>query len=108
MKTNYISHMHLVSLHVHTYQNIEIQSFDKVNAVMNISYGQKDDEHILYYHVSVQENQNRLYSLKCEYHYQCHQIGHEKQMIKKAIESITPQIEDIISLINQQIIFKTN
>lgn len=108
MKTHHISHLHLVSLHVHTFQDAMIKKFEKVNAVMNISYGQKGHEQILYYHVSVEENQNRLYSLKCEYHYQCDQIDNEKEMIMSAIEFVTPQIEDIISLINMQIDSKTN
>ena len=108
METNHISHIHLVNLHVNACQDMMIENIDKVKAVMHVTYGHKEDEHFLSYQVSVEEDHHRLYSLKCEYHYECLHVIDEKEMVMSAIKLITPQIEEIISIITMQTNSKTN
>lgn len=106
--THNISHLRLVNLHMSTVDDVLIQNYENVKAIMNISYGQKDNEQILYYHISVEENKKRLYSLKCEYHYHCYDIDDEKEMVMTAVKISSLQIEEIISMITLQINPKTN
>lgn len=108
MKTHNISQLRLVNLHLNVSGEVIIHNYENVKAIMNVSYGDKNDYKILYYHVSVEEDDNRIYSLKCEFHYNCDEVYDEKEMILAAVQHIAPHIEEMISLFTLQVNPKTN
>lgn len=103
-----ITQMHLSSLHVNSTYDVLIHNYENVKAIMNISYGKKEGFKTLFYKISVEEENRRLYSLKCEFHYLCDQEEDEKQMVMQAIEMVSPCLEEIIALMTLQICPKTN
>lgn len=108
MKTHQISQMHLASLHVNSTFDAIIHNYENVKAIMNISYGEKDRFKTLFYHISVEEEKRRIYSLKCEFHYLCEQVYDEKEMVLQAVELVSPRLEEIIALMTLQIYPKTH
>lgn len=108
MKTIRITQMHLSSLHVNTTYDVIIHNYENVKAVMNISYGQKERFKTLFYQISVEEENRRLYSLKCEFHYLCEDDEDERQMVMQAIEMVSPCLEELIAFMTLQIYPKTN
>ncbi len=108
MKTHDISQLHLVSLHVNTLESAFIDNYEDVKAVMNISYGQKEQYKTLFYQISIEEKGRRIYSLKCEFHYICKQVYDEKRMVLQAVDLVSPRVEEIISMMTLQIYPKSN
>ena len=58
--------------------------------------------------ISVEEENRRLYSLKCEFHYLCEDDEDERQMVMQAIEMVSPCLEELIAFMTLQIYPKTN
>lgn len=108
MKKHHISQLHLVNLHVNTSDSAFIDSYEDVKAIMNISYGQKDQHKTLFYQISIEEKGRRIYSLKCEFHYICDHVYDEKNMVLQAVDLVSPRIEEIISMITLQVYPKSN
>lgn len=108
MKTHNISRLRLANLHVNATCDVIIHNYENVKAIMNVSYDKKDDYQILYYHVSVEEENQRIYSLKCEFHYNCDKVYDEKEMVFEAVQLVSPHMEELISLITLQVNPKTN
>lgn len=108
MQTHNISRLRLVNLHVNATGDVLIHNYENVKAIMNVSYGEKDDDKILYYHISVEEDNRRIYSMKCEFHYNCDEVYDEKEMILMAVQLISPHVEEMISLMTLLVNPRTN
>ena len=80
---NSISQIHLLSVHL----NAEICDSNAIN---------------LMFLTTVNEKEQCLFHLKCEYAFLCHDYQNEKEMIMSAVSVISPKVEEILALMTSQ------
>lgn len=80
-----------------------IRNLEDIRAVMSVSYKICDSNAInLMFLTTVNEKEQCLFHLKCEYAFLCHDYQNEKEMIMSAVSVISPKVEEIIALMTSQ------
>ena len=101
---NSISQIHLLSVHLNAEKDSVIRNLEDIRAVMSVSYKICDSNAInLMFLTTVNEKEQCLFHLKCEYAFLCHDYQNEKEMIMSAVSVISPKVEEIIALMTSQI-----
>ena len=79
---NSISQIHLLSVHLNAEKDSVIRNLEDIRAVMSVSYKICDSNAInLMFLTTVNEKEQCLFHLKCEYAFLCHDYQNEKEMI---------------------------
>lgn len=105
---NSISQIHLLSVHLNAEKDSVIRNLEDIRAVMSVSYKICDSNAInsnainLMFLTTVNEKEQCLFHLKCEYAFLCHDYQNEKEMIMSAVSVISPKVEEIIALMTSQ------
>ncbi|WP_317990482.1 hypothetical protein, partial [Faecalibacillus intestinalis] len=95
---NSISQIHLLSVHLNAEKDSVIRNLEDIRAVMSVSYKICDSNAInLMFLTTVNEKEQCLFHLKCEYAFLCHDYQNEKEMIMSAVSVISPKVEEIIA-----------
>lgn len=100
---NSISQIHLLSVHLNAEKDSVIRNLEDIRAVMSVFYKICDSNAInLMFLTTVNEKEQCLFHLKCEYAFLCHDYQNEKEMIMSAVSVISPKVEEIIALMTSQ------
>lgn len=106
---NSISQIHLLSVHLNAEKESIIRNLEDIKAIMSVSYQIHEKSIInLMFLTTVNENEQCLFHLKCEYEFLCHDYHNEKEMIMEAVHAISPKVEEIIALMTSQMKNKAN
>lgn len=106
---NSISQIHLLSVHLNAEKDSVIRNLEDIQAVMSVSYKICDSSTInLMFLTTVNEKEQCLFHLKCEYEFLCRDYQNEKEMIMSAVSIISPKVEEIIALMTSQMKNKAN
>ena len=109
MMENSIAQIHLLSVHLNSEKNSIIHNLDDIKAIMSVSYKLHDDCAVnLMFLTTVNENEQCLFHLKCEYEFLCKDYSNEKELIMEAVQIISPKVEEIIALMTSQMKNKAN
>ena len=93
---NSISQIHLLSVHLNAEKDSVIRNLEDIRAVMSVSYKICDSNAInLMFLTTVNEKEQCLFHLKCEYAFLCHDYQNEKYNKVKIIEAINKKINKI-------------
>ncbi len=106
---NSIAQIYLLSVHLNAEKNSVIRNLEDIRAVMSVSYKIHDHSIInLMFLTTVNENEQCLFHLKCEYEFSCNDYSNEKELIMEAVHTISPKVEEIIALMTSQMKNKAN
>ena len=104
-----IRKVQLLSVHLSAQKDVFVCNFENVRAIMSVSYQISDKDKInLLFLSKVEEENNLIFRVKCEYEFICDDYDDEKQMVIQAVSLIGPKVEEIVALMTEQVTNNVN
>lgn len=106
---NQISKVQLLSVHLNAERDVVVCNFENVRAIMSVSYQIMDKDKInLLFLSKIEEENQPLFRLKCEYECDCKDFEDEKQTVMNAVDLLSPKVEEIVALMTSQVTNRIN